>query len=197
MVVLWAAYAQTSVKLSLSTSHLLRAIAMRSWTSRMSGASVGARSIPGALTQATDTRGTGAEVVDMELEVVVVPVAGVERAKKFYQALGWREDADYAVGADFRVVQLVPPGLACSIIFGTGVTSAAPGSAQGLYLVVADIDAARAEFIDRGADGGRYSLTLAGCSTMPRPWNGCRARLQITKATARVSRSVTRTAMAG
>jgi catechol 2,3-dioxygenase-like lactoylglutathione lyase family enzyme len=97
----------------------------------------------------------------MELEVVVVPVAGVERAKKFYQALGWREDADYAVGADFRVVQLAPPGLACTIIFGTGVTLAASGSAQGLHLVVADIDAARAEFIDRGADGGRYSLTPA------------------------------------
>ena len=83
--------------------------------------------------------------MDMKLEVVVVPVADVDRAKNFYRALGWREDADYAAGADFRVVQLTPPGSACSIIFGTGVTSAAPGSAQGLHLIVTDIDAVRAE----------------------------------------------------
>jgi catechol 2,3-dioxygenase-like lactoylglutathione lyase family enzyme len=88
----------------------------------------------------------------MKLEVVVVPVADVDRAKNFYKALGWREDADYAAGADFRVVQLTPPGSACSIIFGTGITSAAPGSAQGLQLVVTDIDAARAELADRGAE---------------------------------------------
>jgi catechol 2,3-dioxygenase-like lactoylglutathione lyase family enzyme len=94
---------------------------------------------------------TGAEVVDMQLEVVVLPVADVDRAKNFYKALGWREDADYAAGADFRVVQLTPPGSPCSIIFGTGVTSAAPGSAQGLHLVVTDIDAARAELAASGA----------------------------------------------
>jgi catechol 2,3-dioxygenase-like lactoylglutathione lyase family enzyme len=94
----------------------------------------------------------GAEVVDYKLEVVVVPVADVDRAKSFYKALGWREDADYAAGADFRAVQLTPPGSACSVIFGTGVTSAAPGSAQGLHLVVNDIDAARAELEGRGAD---------------------------------------------
>jgi len=88
----------------------------------------------------------------MKLEVVVVPVADVDRAKDFYTALGWREDADYAAGADFRVVQLTPPGSACSVIFGTGVTSAASGSAAGLHLVVADIDAARAELADRGAE---------------------------------------------
>jgi catechol 2,3-dioxygenase-like lactoylglutathione lyase family enzyme len=90
--------------------------------------------------------------MDMKLEVVVVPVADVDRAKNFYKALGWREDADYAAGADFRVVQLTPPGSACSVIFGTGVTSAAPGAAQGLHLVVTDIDAARAELGSRGAD---------------------------------------------
>jgi catechol 2,3-dioxygenase-like lactoylglutathione lyase family enzyme len=94
----------------------------------------------------------GAEVVDYKLEVVVVPVADVDRAKNFYKALGWREDADYAAVADFRVVQLTPPGSACSVVFGTGVTSAAPGSAQGLHLVVNDIDAARAELEGRGAD---------------------------------------------
>jgi len=88
----------------------------------------------------------------MKLEVVVVPVADVDRAKDFYKALGWREDADYAAGADFRVVQLTPPGSACSIIFGTGVTSAAPGSAHGLQLTVADIGAARAELAACGAE---------------------------------------------
>jgi catechol 2,3-dioxygenase-like lactoylglutathione lyase family enzyme len=86
----------------------------------------------------------------MKLEVVVVPVADVDRAKNFYQALGWRADADYATGADFRVVQLTPAGSACSVIFGTGVTSAARGSADGLQLVVDDIEAARAELASRG-----------------------------------------------
>jgi catechol 2,3-dioxygenase-like lactoylglutathione lyase family enzyme len=90
--------------------------------------------------------------MDMKLEVVVVPVADVDRAKDFYMALGWREDADFAAGADFRVVQLTPPGSACSIIFGTGITSAAPGSAQSLDLAVTDIEAARADLADRGAD---------------------------------------------
>jgi catechol 2,3-dioxygenase-like lactoylglutathione lyase family enzyme len=102
--------------------------------------------------KADDVKTRGAEVVDMKLEVVVVPVADVNRAKAFYQALGWREDADYSAGADFRVVQLTPPGSPCSVIFGTGVTSATPGSAQGLHLVVPDIDAARADLIDGGAD---------------------------------------------
>ena len=88
----------------------------------------------------------------MKLEVVVVPVADVDRAKKFYEALGWREDADFVTGADFRVVQLTPPGSACSVIFGTGVTSAAPGSADGLQLVVEDIEAARAELASRGVE---------------------------------------------
>jgi len=88
----------------------------------------------------------------MKLDVVVVPVADVDRAKDFYEALGWREDADFAAGADFRVVQLTPPGSQCSIIFGIGVTSAAPGSAQGLQLTVTDIEAARAELAGRGAE---------------------------------------------
>ena len=90
--------------------------------------------------------------MDMRLEVVVVPVSDVDRAKNFYKALGWREDADYAAGAEFRVVQLTPPGSACSIIFGTGITSAAPGSAYGLHLVVTDIEAAREELADSGAE---------------------------------------------
>jgi catechol 2,3-dioxygenase-like lactoylglutathione lyase family enzyme len=90
--------------------------------------------------------------VDMKLEVVVIPVADVDRAKGFYKALGWREDADFSAGAGFRVIQVTPPGSACSVIFGTGITSAAPGSAQGLQLTVADIEGARAELIDHGAD---------------------------------------------
>jgi catechol 2,3-dioxygenase-like lactoylglutathione lyase family enzyme len=88
----------------------------------------------------------------MKLEVVVLPVSGVDQAKEFYKALGWREDADFASSADFRVVQLTPPGSACSIIFGTGVSSAEPGSAQGLQLTVSDIDQARAELTERGAE---------------------------------------------
>ena len=83
--------------------------------------------------------------MDMKLEVVVVPVSDVDRAKRFYQSLGWRLDADFAGEGGFRVVQLTPPGSSCSLIFGTGVTSAVPGSADGLQLVVTDIDAARAE----------------------------------------------------
>jgi catechol 2,3-dioxygenase-like lactoylglutathione lyase family enzyme len=90
--------------------------------------------------------------VDMKLEVVVVPVSDVDRAKDFYKTLGWRLDADFVAGEDFRVVQLTPPGSPCSVIFGTGVTSAAPGSAQGLHLVVTDIDAARAELAGRGVE---------------------------------------------
>ena len=81
----------------------------------------------------------------MKLEVVVLPVSDVDRAKNFYQALGWREDADFAAAADFRVVQLTPPGSACSVIFGTGVSSAAPGSVDGPHLVVDGVAAARAE----------------------------------------------------
>ena len=92
--------------------------------------------------------------VDMKLEVVVVPVSDVDRAKRFYGGLGWRLDADFAVGDDFRVVQFTPPGSPCSVHFGAGVTSAAPGSASGTYLVVSDIQAARAALIDRGVDVG-------------------------------------------
>ncbi|WP_154755358.1 VOC family protein [Amycolatopsis pithecellobii] len=88
----------------------------------------------------------------MKLEVVVIPVAAVDRAKDFYQALGWREDADFATGPDFRVVQLTPPGSPCSVIFGTGLTSATPGSVEGLQLVVDDIEAARTELAGGGAD---------------------------------------------
>ena len=89
--------------------------------------------------------------MDMKLEVVVLPVSDADRAKEFYKALGWREDGDF-VAEDQRVVQLTPPGSPCSVIFGSGVTTATPGSTQGLYLVVDDIDAARAEVADHGID---------------------------------------------
>jgi len=78
--------------------------------------------------------------VDMKLEVVVIPVSDVDRAKRLYSNLGWRLDADFVRGDEFRVVQFTPPGSSCSIHFGTGVTSAVPGSAQGLYLIVSDIE---------------------------------------------------------
>jgi catechol 2,3-dioxygenase-like lactoylglutathione lyase family enzyme len=93
-----------------------------------------------------------AQRIDMKLEVVVIPVSDVDRAKRFYSNLGWRLDADFATSEQFRVIQFTPPGSPCSIIFGQGITSAVPGSAQGLNLVVSDIEAARAELADRGAE---------------------------------------------
>jgi catechol 2,3-dioxygenase-like lactoylglutathione lyase family enzyme len=93
-----------------------------------------------------------AQGVDMKLEVVVIPVADVDRAKRFYGNLGWRPDADLAISDQFRIVQFTPPGSPCSIQFGTGLTSAAPGSAKGSYLVVFNIEAARAELGDRGVE---------------------------------------------
>ena len=89
--------------------------------------------------------------MDVKLEVVILPVSDVDRAKAFYKRLGWREDADIVGGEDFRIVQLTPPGSACSISFGIGVTPMAPGSQQGLLLVTDDIEATRAEYVQRGA----------------------------------------------
>ncbi len=89
--------------------------------------------------------------MDMKLEVVIIPVSDVDRAKEFYGRLGWRPDADFPFDNGFRIVQLTPPGSGCSIQFGTNITSAAPGSAQGLYLIVSDIEAARDELVRRGA----------------------------------------------
>jgi catechol 2,3-dioxygenase-like lactoylglutathione lyase family enzyme len=81
--------------------------------------------------------------IDTKLEIIVIPVSDASRAKEFYGRLGWRLDADYDNGTDFRVIQFTPPGSGCSVIFGKNVTGAAPGSAQGLYLIVSDIAAAR------------------------------------------------------
>jgi len=100
----------------------------------------------------TSTETHEAELVDMKLEVIVLPVSDVDRAKSFYELLGWRLDADFVTGDDFRVVQFTPPGSGASIIFGNGLTFAVPGSAQGLHLVVFDIETARAQILDRGVE---------------------------------------------
>jgi catechol 2,3-dioxygenase-like lactoylglutathione lyase family enzyme len=88
--------------------------------------------------------------VDMKLEIVVIPVSDVDRARNFYAGLGWRLDADFAAGDDWRVIQFTPPGSGASVIFGKNVTAAAPGSAQGLYLIVSDVKAAREDLLARG-----------------------------------------------
>jgi catechol 2,3-dioxygenase-like lactoylglutathione lyase family enzyme len=90
--------------------------------------------------------------VDMKLEVVTLPVADVDRSKSFYESIGWRLDIDLVVSDDLRTVQFTPPHSGCSIQFGKGGTTAEPGSAQGMILVVSDIDAAREDLISRGAD---------------------------------------------
>jgi len=116
----------------------------------MSGTQLGSES---------ETQGSGATTVPMRLEVVTVPVADVDRAKRFYQGLGWRLDADIARGDSFRVVQFTPPLSQCSIHFGKGLTESAPGSADRLILAVEDIEAARQALIDRGADVGEVYET--------------------------------------
>ena len=98
-----------------------------------------------------NSKAKGAKV-DLKLEIVVIPVLDVDRAKAFYGRLGWRLDADFANGDDFRVIQFTPPGSGCSVIFGKNVTAAVPGSAQGLYLIVSNIEDARRELLDRGVD---------------------------------------------
>jgi catechol 2,3-dioxygenase-like lactoylglutathione lyase family enzyme len=94
----------------------------------------------------------GDATVATKLEVIVIPVSDADRAKEFYTRLGWRLDDDFPSGDDFRVIQFTPPGSGCSIIFGKNVTAAAPGSAQGLYLIVSDVEAVRAELIARGVE---------------------------------------------
>jgi catechol 2,3-dioxygenase-like lactoylglutathione lyase family enzyme len=98
------------------------------------------------------TNAAQAPTVDLKLEIAVIPVSDVDRAKEFYTRLGWRLDADFAAGDDWRVIQFTPPGSPASVIFGKNVTAAAPGSAQGLYLIVSDIEAARNELRSRGAE---------------------------------------------
>jgi catechol 2,3-dioxygenase-like lactoylglutathione lyase family enzyme len=92
------------------------------------------------------------DIVDMKLELVILPVTDVDRAKAFYEQVGFRLDVDHEISEEFRVVQLTPPGSECSITIGKGMTPSPPGTAQGLHLVVTDIEAARAELVGRGID---------------------------------------------
>ncbi len=109
--------------------------------------------------------------LDMKLEVVAIPVRDVDRAKKFYGELGWRLDADFSHGDD-RVVQFTPPGSECSIHFGRNVTPAAPGSAQNLYLIVSDIQAARDELVGRGVEVSEVFHYAAGPARFGDPVSG-------------------------
>jgi catechol 2,3-dioxygenase-like lactoylglutathione lyase family enzyme len=107
----------------------------------------------GTDTSGGPTSGTHSPLgVDMKLEVVTLPVSDVDRAKRFYESLGWRLDADIVAGDDFRVVQLTPPHSQCSIHFGKGLTASAPGSADRMILAVTDIDAVRDDLVSRGVD---------------------------------------------
>ena len=110
-----------------------------------------------------------ASSVDMKLEVVTVPVSDVDRAKRFYQGLGWRLDADIAVGDAFRVVQLTPPHSPCSVAFGKGVTTGEPGSVQRLILAVYDIDAARDDLVSRGIEVSKVFRLADGRVPGPDP----------------------------
>src|SRR3954447_2541810 len=103
-------------------------------------------------TEIHDSNQISVAKLNMKFEIVVIPVSDVDRAKQFYGRLGWRLDADFDSGKNFRIIQFTPPGSGCSIIFGQGVTAAAPGSAQGLYLIVSDVEAARTELIERGIE---------------------------------------------
>jgi catechol 2,3-dioxygenase-like lactoylglutathione lyase family enzyme len=116
----------------------------------------------------TSTEIPKAGTVDMKLEVVTLPVSDVDRAKRFYESLGWRLDADLVFGDDIRAVQLTPPRSACSIAFGKGLTAAEPGSTQRLELVVNDIDAAREDLVGRGVEVSEL-FHLDGTQVLPGP----------------------------
>lgn len=120
----------------------------------------------------TDTQfaSSPARPLDMKLEVVVIPVADVERSKRFYSSLGWRLDADFVVGDQFRGVQFTPPGSPCSIHFGKGITAAMPGSAGGLFLVVADVEASRGSLLRLGIEVSEvFHHTAPGMPFVPGP----------------------------
>ena len=123
--------------------------------------------------------GPSAERVDMKFEVAVIPVADVDRSKEFYSKLGWRLDADFPFDNGFRIVQFTPTGSGCSVQFGTKMTSAAPGSAQGLYLIVPDVEAARKDLVARGVEvsevfhperpGAQFQIDGSGRISGPAP----------------------------
>ena len=148
-----------------------------------------------------DNKATAARV-DLKLEIVVIPVSDVDRAKEFYGRLGWRLDADYDNGSDFRVIQFTPPGSGCSVIFGKNVTAAPPGSAQGLYLIVSDIGAAREQLVAHGVDVSEVFHDAGGvtpAATSPTCLGGCESAVRTPRvaATARLSHSAIPTATAG
>src|SRR6266853_8416 len=112
--------------------------------------------------------GPSAAKVDMKFEVIVIPVSGADRSKAFYAKLGWRLDADFPFDNGFRVVQFTPPGSACSVQFGSKITSANPGSVQSLYLIVSDIEAARDELAALGVDVSMvFHPTIPGAQFQP------------------------------
>lgn len=121
-------------------------------------------------THVSTERAPSAATIDTKLEVVVIPVADVDRAKRFYEGLGWRLDADFSNGNDWRLVQMTPPGSACSVMFGKGFTSAVPGSVQGTFLVVDNLESERADLTKRGVNvtevfhfaGDRLALDTTG-----------------------------------
>ncbi len=123
--------------------------------------------------------GSSATKVDMKFEVVVIPVSDVDRAKAFYTKLGWRLDADFPFDNGFRAVQFTPPGSGCSVQFGTKMTTAAPGSAQGMYLIVSDVEAARKDLAARGVEvsevfhaaspGAQFQTDGSGRASGPEP----------------------------
>src|SRR5271165_3874568 len=125
-------------------------VSLRSHTSQETGQEAGMSTTEVLSKDAT--RDARVARVDTKFEIVVIPVSDVDRAKEFYGRLGWRLDADFANGSDYRVIQFTPPGSGCSVIFGKNVTAALPGSAQGLYLIVSDIAAARDELLGRGVE---------------------------------------------
>ena len=141
--------------------------------------------------------------VDMKLEIVVIPVSDVDRAKRFYGGLGWRLDADH--GSDdgyFRIVHFTPPGSGCSVVFGKNVTAAAPGAAQALYLIVSDVEAARKQLLGRGVEvGGVFHDGAGEYAGQDEPYLFGRVRVSgpdsSIAATARSPRSAIRTAIAG
>ena len=140
--------------------------------------------------------------VDMKLEVIVIPVSDVDRAKEFYRKLGWRLDADYDSGKDFRVLQFTPPGSGCSIIFGNNVTAAAPGSAQGLYLIVSDIERPALSCWVAASRSARCSMTPAAYTVAQMSptcvgGNGSAVGTPSIAATARSPRSMIPTATVG
>ena len=145
----------------------------------------------------TSTQAPQAGTIDMKLEVVNLPFSDVDRAKRFYQNLGWRLDGDFAVGEDFRAVQLTPPNSQASITFGKGVTTAVPGSFQDLMLIVSDIDAAREDLISRGVDVSEVDHYETRPFHSAGTEHACRARTRKAAPTSPGPRSAIRTATAG